>query len=464
MKFLRFISFIFYSLNSFSLTLSVQNTSGTCGEKGIPVYINIDNASGLLAFQFDLYYDSSKILSIEAKTTSMTSNFMLVYNNLSGYIKVAAASAIPVSNGSGPICYINFDVISTTEGTSPLELKNALINDVPPSILNGVFTISNCSSLDCAKNPEPPDGATNIPLNIIISWRPSSGATSYDIYFGNSPNPPFFSSTEYTSYSIKDLNPKTKYYWKIIPKNQDTAASGCPIWNFTTKENDTGYSYFYIVPAGAHSPGGYGSFWKTDLSICNFSSNTGNINIALLKMGEDNSNPQNFDYSTPSNSCTGFLDIIYENFSFVGAGALKISSSFPLEILSRTYNDSPTGTYGQFIPSIEKNNLLKKNQKRILSFLQKNEYFRTNIGCSSLSENIVDIKLKLYKKDGTYIGEKEINLQPYGYLQINDIFSSFQINDVSFAFSEIISESENAHYTCYASVVDNKSNDPIFIP
>ncbi len=464
MKFLRFISFVFFSLDSFSLTLSVQNTSGTCGERGIPVYINIDNASGLLAFQFDLYYDSSKILSIEAKTTSMTSNFMLVYNNLSGYIKVAAASAIPLSNGSGPICYINFDVISTTEGTSPLELKNALVNDIPPSILNGTFTISNCSSLNCATNPEPPDGAQNIPLSLIISWRSVSGATSYDIYFGNSPNPPFFSNTEYTNYSISDLVPSTKYYWKIVPKNQNTTANGCPIWSFTTLENGIEYSYFYLIPAGAHTPGGYGSFWKTDLSLCNFSPNTGNINIALLKMGEDNSNPQNFDYSIYSNSCAAFLDIIYEKFSFLGAGALKISSPFPLEILSRTYNDAPTGTYGQFIPSFEKNNLLKRNQKRNLSFLQKNEFFRTNIGCSSLSENNIDIRLQFYKGDGTYMGEKQINLQPFGFLQINDIFSSLQINDVSFAFSEILSESENAYYTCYASVVDNRSNDPIFIP
>jgi membrane-bound inhibitor of C-type lysozyme len=65
-----------------------------------------------------------------------------------------------------------------------------------------------------------------------LSWPSAPGATSYDVYFGSSPTPPFVTNTASTSYSTGSLTSGT-YYWQIRPANSSGTASGCPVWSFT---------------------------------------------------------------------------------------------------------------------------------------------------------------------------------------------------------------------------------------
>lgn len=642
-----FSIFLFFIFSNFlkSATLTVQNTSSSCGQTNVPVYLNIDNASGLLAFQFDIYFENAKIDFISADKTTLTSNFLIQFNDLGSYAKIAAASGVPVSSGSGPIAVLYFNVVAIQDGSSYLDIRNSLINDVPPTEVDGTFTISNCCStpsgmqnntaedLDpcadtgvqiiwqdpsnwgdsggtryfvvlrngvdisgnlsqgthsfidntgtngtvynyqvkgingcgnsitssgdsgvdnfftspsCASNPYPSDGSTGIPQELTLYWSPSPDATSYDLYFGTQSNPPFLSNTSNSYYQLSNLSAETNYYWKIIPKNSCGIGGGCPVWSFKTgmaslsctaqanptsgtvplqvnftssgsggsepysflwdfgdgsnsteqnpihtyqnpgnynwnflltdskgstcsksgtiNVNPVQYSDYFLVPAGAHSPGGYGSFWKTDLSICNFSNSKQNFNIALLKAGQNNSNPQSFEISLEKNNCSGFDDIFWNKFSYEGAGALKISSTGgQVQIESRTYNDDPQGTYGQYIPYFKKENLLKTSETGYISFLKRDNHFRTNIGFSSLSSNSISIKLEIYSSSGTKIGEKFIEILPFGFIQLNDVLGEFSQN-LSYGFATVSSSSSDASYTAYASVVDNKSNDPIFIP
>jgi len=225
------------------------------------------------------------------------------------------------------------------------------------------------------------------------------------------------------------------------------------------------YSYDYIIPAGAHSEGGYGSFWQTDLTICNNLPSYMEVNISLLEAGKDNTNADNKNYEINSNNCIGFEDIYYNEFFYNGAGALKLSTNTnSLNISSRTYNNQESGTYGQYIPGFHKRDLLKKDETGYLIFLHKNENFRTNIGFASLSENAIEIELKLYDKNGTELCDKIINLQSFGYTQLNDIFGQCGLNNISYGFGTVRSEKEGSFYFAYASVIDNKTNDPTFVP
>lgn len=559
-----FIMFIFnFSAFLFPVTLSVQNTTGTCGQKNVAVYINIDNAAGLLAFQFDLYFDKTKLDFISANNTPLTSNFQVLYNDKGDYVKIAAASGIPVSSGSGAICVLYFDVIAIEDGSSPLDLTASLVNDIPPTEIDGTFTILDCckepsgmpnnitQDLDpcsdsgvqiswsppqnwgdngigiryfkvlrdgidisgnlssstfyfvdttgingmnylyqvkaingcgkyfltngslasddifpvpsCASNPFPEDGAENLETSLTLSWSKVSDATFYEIYFGTQENPPYITKTTNNFYQVKNLEPNKTYFWKIVPGNECSKASGCGVWRFKTGEKIPEYTSSYILPACAHSKGGYGSFWKTDLSICNFSNSTQYLKIDLLKAGEDNSSPLNFSFSIEGNRCMGYEDIFWEKFQYEGSGALKISStSDKILIESRTYNDNPKGTYGQFIPSFKKDQILKTGEIGFLTFLKRDQNFRTNIGFSSLSENSIEIKLEIFSPEGIKIGEKMVNLLPFGFIQLNDVLSEFSQN-LNYGFAIVSSSTSNAYFTSYASVVDNQSNDPIFV-
>jgi uncharacterized protein (TIGR02145 family) len=98
---------------------------------------------------------------------------------------------------------------------------------------------------DVPDNPYPSDTAIGISTTVTLTWTcsdPDNDPLRYDIYFGND-NPPVAivsSDQENSGFHIFDLSPNTKYYWKIIARdNYDNETSG-PVWKFTTSESGGG--------------------------------------------------------------------------------------------------------------------------------------------------------------------------------------------------------------------------------
>lgn len=88
----------------------------------------------------------------------------------------------------------------------------------------------------CAINPSPADGATEVWWDADLTWAAGPGGTptSYDVYFGTSPTPPFVVNQSGTTYDPGTMPYGTTYYWQIVPKNSYGSATGCPVWSFTT--------------------------------------------------------------------------------------------------------------------------------------------------------------------------------------------------------------------------------------
>jgi hypothetical protein len=80
----------------------------------------------------------------------------------------------------------------------------------------------------------PSNAATGVALTPTLSWNAASGATSYDVYFGNSSSPPYLSNTTGTSYSLGALLSGTTYYWEIVARNSVGSTSSAT-WSFTTQ-------------------------------------------------------------------------------------------------------------------------------------------------------------------------------------------------------------------------------------
>ena len=80
----------------------------------------------------------------------------------------------------------------------------------------------------------PADGATGVSLTPALSWSASSGATSYDVYFGTSSPPPLVTNTTGTSYAPGTLAEGTVYFWQVLAKN-GTSSNLSATWSFTTQ-------------------------------------------------------------------------------------------------------------------------------------------------------------------------------------------------------------------------------------
>lgn len=116
----------------------------------------------------------------------------------------------------------------------------------------------------CATNPSPANNATSVGISSVMSWT-AADATSYDVYFGITPNPAFVGTVDINQFTTA-LAPNTTYYWKVVPKNQFGPAVGCQVWSFTTGGPE------YLM-ANTTVTANSGSFYDTGGATGNYQSN-----------------------------------------------------------------------------------------------------------------------------------------------------------------------------------------------
>jgi predicted outer membrane repeat protein len=83
-------------------------------------------------------------------------------------------------------------------------------------------------------NPNPSDAASDISVTANLDWDNSTGADSYDVYFGTSSPPPLVENVASSAYSLTTLEEGMKYYWKIVARNAFGETAGSE-WSFTTE-------------------------------------------------------------------------------------------------------------------------------------------------------------------------------------------------------------------------------------
>ena len=94
-------------------------------------------------------------------------------------------------------------------------------------------------------NPQPAYGATDAPLNAILSWTPADSAASHQLYFGTdkdavrtagagSPEDKGSKTLGAESYDPGLLESGTTYYWRVDEVDDQGNTTKGPLWVFTT--------------------------------------------------------------------------------------------------------------------------------------------------------------------------------------------------------------------------------------
>ncbi len=79
----------------------------------------------------------------------------------------------------------------------------------------------------------PADAATNVSVNTDISWSAASGATNYDVYFGQTSPGTLQGNQVGLTYDTGTMSNDTTYYWRIDSNNIGGTTTG-NVWSFTT--------------------------------------------------------------------------------------------------------------------------------------------------------------------------------------------------------------------------------------
>ena len=216
-----------------------------------------------------------------------------------------------------------------------------------------------------------------------------------------------------------------------------------------------------VIPAAASGNGARGTHWQTDLWVITAPDFEEFVEITFFP--SDGSAPITATYSSDGSRVIAINDVVGQ-LGGSGSGALILNSYYrKIAATSRTYNTLETGTVGQFIPADAYYHRVATHQGVV--GVSCCEDFRTNVGMFNPVENqAATVQLSLMSENGELIARDQLELPPLRHIQLNDIFSRLDapLDTNCWISFEVVNRDSGIY--AYASVIDNTSGDPVYIP
>ncbi|HHQ48320.1 MAG TPA: hypothetical protein ENK19_05490, partial [Acidobacteria bacterium] len=237
----------------------------------------------------------------------------------------------------------------------------------------------------------------------------------------------------------------------------------------TMSASATQPAHAIYIPASAHVSGAQGTNWRTDLELHNPGSGQGRYEVALLKRDRGNPSPSKKTFTVQAGHSLRLTDVLGSQFGLSGAAALRIT---PLQgeviVTSRTYNLTSHGTYGQFIGGVDERTALATGERALQIQLSHRPGtgagFRTNLGMLNCSGVPMTVHVELFSSSGSKYGTKDYSLEPYEFVQKDKIFEKVTSSTVNDGFIRLSTTTAGARFLAYASIIDNRTGDPVFAP
>ncbi len=221
-----------------------------------------------------------------------------------------------------------------------------------------------------------------------------------------------------------------------------------------------------FIPSLAHAPGAGGTQWRTDVAAVNRSGLP--AALTLLFTSYDGSQTLTRTATLASGATVEWRDILVSLFGVAASastkGTLRVTSTAPIALTSRTYNQATAGTYGQYYPAVTAASALAAGQVGVIPQIKKNAAFRTNLGALNPGTAEVTVTVKLYSASGTQVGTRTLTVPPGRWIQQDDIFGASGAGNQDLAYATVEVPTSGGRAWCYASVIDATTGDPTTIP
>ena len=223
--------------------------------------------------------------------------------------------------------------------------------------------------------------------------------------------------------------------------------------------------YRALVSVITQANGAGGTSWRTELTVFNAGNEAVTATLIFFP-GAGGSVQTRPLYLAPKQSVT-YANALLEIFGLLNsAGALGIEAdgdvaSPDLRVSSRTFTDSATGTYGQAVGGVLSDDLPSTSY---LTGLESDASFRTNIGFVNRSGSDAGATVDLFNNLGARVATATITLPANNFQQIPLTALFPAINGAQYAsLSMRVTASASNAVSTYASVVDNRSQDPVYL-
>ncbi len=241
-----------------------------------------------------------------------------------------------------------------------------------------------------------------------------------------------------------------------------------------------------IIPAVGHSPGANNSLFQSDVRLANTSTQSVTYQLNFTPTGSDGTVSGSSTTIQIQPGGTAALNDILASFFGTGPGGAALgvlevrplttsttSSSLTSSLAtatiasSRTYNVTESGTLGQYIPAVPFSRFIGKSPSSVPSVLSmqqiaQNTLYRTNLGLVEGSGQPAVVMIRVFDAAGRPLAEVPETLKAFEHKQLNAFLANagLQLDDGRI---EVEVTSATGKVTAYASMVDNKTNDPLLV-
>lgn len=220
-----------------------------------------------------------------------------------------------------------------------------------------------------------------------------------------------------------------------------------------------------VLPVAAQTSGAGSTYWRTELSI--FNAGTRGATVDLRFLPSPGGTVQSRTITIGSGATITAPNALRDLFGIdSGSGAMMIESvdyagTPDLKVASRTFTGGSSGTYGQFVPDQRS---ADEATTLYLTGMASGATFRTNIGLANASDGWNGVTITLRDSRGVSFGQTQVNLPPRTFQQsaLTAMFPSLAGRDLSGMSAHLVSSAASGWHA-YASVVDNRSQDPVYI-
>jgi hypothetical protein len=224
-------------------------------------------------------------------------------------------------------------------------------------------------------------------------------------------------------------------------------------------------TYRSLVSAAAQTNGAGGSVWRTELTIFNAGNEGANMQLIFIPGGGLAMQSRSV-FLSPMQTLT-YRNALLDIFGMSsGTGAIAIeatsaSSTPSLKVSSRTFTTGGGGTYGQAVPSVTSDAL---PAQQVLTGMESDGDYRTNLGLVNRSGSPVSASLTLYASDGRSLGTNFVTVAPNNFQQTSLASLWPVLNGGAYdRLTMTVTSSAADALSAYASVVDNRTQDPVYI-
>jgi hypothetical protein len=164
--------------------------------------------------------------------------------------------------------------------------------------------------------------------------------------------------------------------------------------------------------------------------------------------------------TTASSSSAGF---------FGSTGTASTIRELSTAASSRTYNFTPQGTFGQYIPAVRFSDFVGRaidgSAPSILSLQQVAESadFRANFGFAEAAGAPVQLSVRVFDTASNLLKTIPVSLKAGEHQQLNGMLALNGVTNLANGRVEVEVVSGDGKVTAYVSEVDNKTNDPLLV-